>query len=101
MEYDGFKAVCTGAKDSDSPCFIIIQGEKGYMKIDGKPNSVTNLKTVLIGSDEGEYYLEEPRHRMTREFADFAEMIDNKDHQRAEYYERETLEVMRIVSSIV
>ena len=29
MRYDGFSAVCTGTKDSDSPGFISVQGEKG------------------------------------------------------------------------
>ena len=54
MEYDGFSAVCTGAKDSDSPGYVLIQGEKGYMRIDGKPNIADNLTIVLTDeiSDE-------------------------------------------------
>ena len=36
--YDGFSAVCTGSKDSDSPGYVSIQGEQGFMKIDSKPN---------------------------------------------------------------
>ena len=42
MEYDGFSAVCTGSKDSDSPGYVCVQGEKGFMKVDSK------TKTLLL-----------------------------------------------------
>ena len=48
MQYDGFTAVCTGTKDSDSPCFVSIQGEQGYMSLQGKPNTATVLETTYI-----------------------------------------------------
>ena len=43
---------------------------------------------------------EKVHHRMTREFCDFAGMIDRRDHKTAEYYSMETLEVMRLVSQL-
>ena len=114
LEYDGFSAVCTGAKDSDSPCFVQIQGEKGYMRIEGKPNVAPNLTIVITDytKDElvrdaagamvrpvlkEEFIPDEVHHRMTREFKDFARMIDEKDFDLAEHYATETLGVMRIV----
>ena len=114
MEYDGFSAVCTGAKDSDSPGYVLIQGEKGYMRIDGKPNIADNLTIVLTDeiSDEvtkdaagatvrpviEEHFVpQEVCHRMTKEFEDFAAIIDRNDRQAAKYYENETLEVIRII----
>jgi len=101
MEYRGFKAVCTGAKDSESACFVMVQGENGYMKIDGKPNGPDNLTTAIRGLPEQTLsFRGEGRHRMTDEFADFSRMIDSRDHDRAEFYERETLEVMRIIRRI-
>ena len=114
LEYDGFSAVCTGAKDSDGPCFVQIQGEKGYMRIEGKPNVAPNL-TVVITDEENtethrdaagamvrpvirsEFVPEKVHHRMTREFSDFAKMIDGKDHILADRFAEETLGVMRIV----
>ena len=113
MEYDGFSAVCTGAKDSDSPCFVTIQGEKGYIRIDGKPNVAPNL-TIVTVDNSGEpvkdaagamtrktkienYVPEETHHRMTREFIDFARIIDEKDYIEAERYARETLDVMSVI----
>ena len=37
---------CTGSKDSDSPGYVCVQGEKGFMKVDSKPNIASELKTV-------------------------------------------------------
>lgn len=116
MEYDGFSAVCTGAKDSDSPCFVSIQGEKGYMRIDGKPNVATNLTTVIVDesglppdrdaagavvrSTVTETFVPiPPHHRMTREFQDFACIIDKGDSAAAGEYMQETLEVMKVITS--
>lgn len=111
MRYDGFSAVCTAAKDSDSPCFVTIQGEKGYMRIDGKPNVAPKLITEVV--DEANPRLVPdaagamvravvcealvplpPHHRMTREFKDFARIIDTRDDDAAQTLNRETLAVM-------
>ena len=101
MDYGTFKAVCTAAKDSDSPCFVMVQGEKGYMRIDGKPNGADNLTTVIRGiPDQEETYSEEPHHRMAVEFRDFARMIADRDYAKAKECEKETLEVMRIIQSL-
>ena len=114
LEYDGFSAVCTGGKDSDSPCFVQIQGEKGYMRIDGKPNVAPNLTLVITDDTKDELvrdaagamvrptikeeFIPDPvHHRMTREFKDFARMINEKDFDLAEHYSSETLGVMIIV----
>ena len=63
LTYDGFTAVCTGAKDSDSPCYVSIQGEKGWMRLNGKPNSATELTTVYVDPEKRERsgMLPEPR----------------------------------------
>ena len=115
LEYDGFSAVCTGAKDSDSPCFVSIQGEKGYMRIDGKPNVAPNLTTAIIDEDrkdtvrdvagamvrptrEDAFIPEVDHHRMTREFRDFARMIDNHETANADQYMQETIEAMKIIA---
>ena len=115
LEYDGFSAVCTGAKDSDSPCFVSIRGEKGYMRIDGKPNVAPNLTTAIIDEDrkdtvrdvagamvrptrEDAFIPEVDHHRMTREFRDFARMIDNHETANADQYMQETIKAMKIIA---
>ncbi len=115
LSYDGFSAVCTGAKDSDSPCFVSVQGEKGYMRLEGKPNAPTGLTVVTV--EEGgkpkpdasgamarptvtEVFAPKvPEHRMLREFRDFARIADTEDREAAERYLEETLTVMRILGT--
>jgi predicted dehydrogenase len=102
MEYDGLTAVCTAAKDSDSPCFVSVQGEKGWLRVNDKPNSATDLTVYIRDGDEGEVrYKEESCHRMTNEFRDFARMIDGSDRERAAWFRDETLDVMRVLQNIL
>jgi predicted dehydrogenase len=96
MEYDGFKAVCTGAKDSESPCFVMVQGDRGYMCIEGKPNGLSGLRIKLNGEgSERIFHSERKCHRLSQEFIDFSSIIKEKDRQSADYFERETLDAMR------
>lgn len=39
LEYDGFHCVCMAAKDSTSPCFGLIQGTEGYIRVEGPVSS--------------------------------------------------------------
>lgn len=114
LKYDGFSAVCTGAKDSDSPGFISIQGEKGWMKIDSKPNIADALLTTYVDENVKEkvrdaagamvratktedFKAPEKHHRMTQEFTDFARMIDEKDYETAQEYLAESVTVVGIL----
>ena len=114
MEYDGFSAVCTGAKDSDSPCYLSVQGEKGWMRIDGKPNVAPNLTlscaregvdgvtrdaagAVVRGTETETFVPETGEHRMTQEFRDFARIADTGDRAEADRLAAETLAVMQII----
>lgn len=114
LGYPDFEAVCTAAKDSDSPCFLTIQGEKGYMKIDGKPNAAKSLKTEWVNPDASEkvpdesgamvratlkedFEPEKKEHRMVREFEDFAKIIDHKDHKEAARLMRESVQTVKVM----
>ena len=115
LSYNGFSCVCLGAKDSDGPCFISVQGETGWMKVEGKPNIADNLtpvfttpgctETVLDAagskvrkSETLVYASPEKRHRMTQEFADFARIMDTKDRETADALMNETLDVVWILN---
>ena len=117
LTYPGFCAVCTGAKDSDSPCYIQIQGEDGWMRLEGKPNSPSKLVTVYVNKEDStltkdasgamvrstltETYEPQPvPHRMTPEFRNFAAIIDGKTPEHRKEYQKlseETLEVVRVL----
>ena len=38
-EYPECRAELTAAKDSDSPCFLQVQGEKGWLRVEGNPST--------------------------------------------------------------
>lgn len=114
MKYDGFSAVCTGAKDSDSPGYICVQGEKGWFRLDGKPNSALEMTTQYVDENNDEKVRDASgamvrasitdkftttirHHRMVQEFTEFAEMIDNKDYELAKKYLDETIAVVEIL----
>ena len=113
LSYDGFSAMCTGAKDSDSPSFVTIQGEDGYMTVNGKPNSSDSLTLVTMKSTDDKtldaagsikrqvheevFTKPEMRHRMTQEFIDFAEIIDGKNYDMAKELLEESITVVKVL----
>lgn len=114
LVYDGFSAVCTGSKDSDSPGYVSIQGEQGFMKIDSKPNIASELTTTYVDENVKErvrdaagamvratitdhFIATEQHHRMTQEFLDFAKIIDEKDYEAAYELLTESVTVVSIL----
>lgn len=100
LTYDGFSAVCTGAKDSDSPSYLSFQGDQGFMHVASKPNIASALTTTYVdqnnpatvrdaaGAEVRAMMTEDFKagpvyHRMTQEFSDFARMVDEKDYAAA------------------
>ena len=78
LVYDGIIAACSAAKDSESISGIIIEGEKGYIHLDGAPNVCHNitLKTAdKIESFDGEQH----ENRMTDEFIAFEKLYKEND----------------------
>lgn len=113
LSYSGFQAVLTGAKDSDSPCHTTIQGEKGWIRVLGKPNDPEGLemecwdegKPDVPGSSGGrdramirEKFEAPPcPHRMVPEFEAFARIIDAGDREAAEHCAAVSISVMEIL----
>lgn len=114
LTYDDFTATCTGSKDSDSPGYITVQGEKGFMKIDSKPNIASELITTYVDASTTEkvkdaagamvratitetYKAPEVHHRMTQEFTDFARIIDEKDYETAHNLLSESVTVVEVL----
>lgn len=112
----GFTAVCSAAKDSDSDCFVMVQGEKGWMRLNGKPNSATQASLTYLdpehpepvksaaGSMDRAVIREEfsapaMRHRMTQEFKDFAKIIDTRDDKSADRYLSKSVTVIETLEA--
>lgn len=112
LRYPDFNAVCTAAKDSDSPSFVCIQGEDGCMRIDGKPNVAPNLDITRVQKGKPpvpdaagamqrpvteEHIENHPDHRMVQEFRDFAAIIEQSDYEARDALLDETETVMKIL----
>ncbi|MBR6012444.1 MAG: Gfo/Idh/MocA family oxidoreductase [Selenomonadaceae bacterium] len=96
MKYKNFFASAVAAKDSDSPSYAIIQGEKGYIRTLGKPNELQGFEINLRGSDKVEKIsLNKFSHRMTHEFKRFAEIYNKKDFSAMQKGLETSLAVMK------
>ena len=85
LKYPDFTAVALGAKDSESPCFITVQGEKGWLRVLGAPNALTAFEVSLHGSRTvTRYELNRYPHRMVHEFKEFAALYEAKDYAAME-----------------
>ncbi len=85
LTYPGFIATCNAAKDSYSPCFDIIQGEKGWLRIDGSPDNLEKLELNANG-ESLTISLAPGNHRMEDEFRAFERMYRNGDYERMNHF---------------
>lgn len=94
MSYPEFQALAIGAKDSASPSTCLIQGEKGWLKIETAPNQLEKITCQIRREDNiQEYALNQYPHRLSHEFAAFAAMLANKDFAARDLYLNISLQV--------
>ena len=83
LQYPDFFALAIGAKDSESPGYATIQGEKGYIKVTDTPNELRSFEMKLRGSGvTSRYELNKYNHRMVHEFQEFARIFAARDYDR-------------------
>lgn len=78
LGYRGFQVVCMAAKDCGGPCGALIQGTKGYIRMDGPANSCGPV-TLHLNDGTEECFLPQTGHRMEAEFRHFAREIASGD----------------------
>ena len=96
LDYDKFKAVCIGAKDSGSPNFIIIQGDEGYIKINSATNLIENIE-VSFNKKVDEINNNVYNNRMTREFLNFKNIFDKDNFIEMEKLLNHSFLVMKML----
>ncbi len=96
MVYPRFLAVCCGAKDSQSPGHFTIQGEKGYLVIEGTPN-IANRIELHVDGDIEVFEENDADNHMVYEFRRFHMMYEQKDFQQCYQYLQRSLDVMQIL----
>ena len=79
LEYEGCTALCTGAKDTDAPSFGLLQGDNGWLRIEGPVSTMRGMTFCLRGQQPRQVTLESVTHRLAPEFAAFADMLRRKD----------------------
>lgn len=99
MDYGSFKAVCTGAKDSASDCFTMIQGTKGFIKMPGRPGVVKDAVLCLYGGTTVSLDAEEVSDPMGTEFLKIAEVLDTADEKTMRQWMNQSLITMEILQS--
>lgn len=99
LEYENFLAQCTGAKDSDSPCFLSIQGDNGYIFSKNPPNELNSFDLSIRNEEIKTFSLNKFPHRMIHEFVDFGEIFERGDYSAIERGLEISLNVMKVVDS--
>lgn len=95
LEYDGFKAVCVGCKDTKSHCMTQIQGEKGYITMDSETSKCSSF-IVNIGGISEDISVKENDIALYYEMKDFKKCFEENDLEacyRLMDYSRDVMEV--------
>lgn len=98
MSYPDFSAISIGAKDSSSPGFVIIQGEKGWLRVKGAPNVISSVEVCIDGEIKS-YAENKYKNRMVHEFESFFETYSTKSYEKMLDGLKNTLEVMKVAQA--
>ncbi len=98
FEYDSFIATCIAAKDSSSNNFAIIQGDCGYIKVEGATNTCSKVY-LKIGNEE---HVNESVHNnhMIEEFTSFEKIYSEKDLQTCYNLLEHSINIMETLESV-
>jgi predicted dehydrogenase len=95
LEYVDCIATCSAAKDSASPSFQIIQGEKGTIDVAGPVNSCPSYE-IRTGSRQEHVNLQTQENRLVYEIEAFASCLDQRDWDQAQAWLDQSLVVMEV-----
>ncbi|MCI6283333.1 Gfo/Idh/MocA family oxidoreductase [Selenomonas sp.] len=99
LKYPTFFATAVGAKDSASDGFCIIQGENGWLEMQGAPNELPRVVVHAEGKDcvvEANAY----EHRMVHEFQAFARIHATQDFDAVRRSNEQSLHVAKLVDEL-
>ncbi len=73
-------ALLTASKATDAPSFGLLQGECGWLRIDGPVSTLSSITLCLHGQQPHQIPLPPVSHRLAPEFATFAELFHRQDY---------------------
>ncbi|MCL6604434.1 MAG: Gfo/Idh/MocA family oxidoreductase [Paenibacillus sp.] len=97
LDYGDFKCVCIGAKDSEAPSSVNIQGNEGYIHMGGPANSCDSFEYVRLNEESIRVDQKDHAHRMYDEFVEFERIISEQDMERAADMLEHSEKVMNVI----
>ena len=94
LSYPQMQAVCLGAKDADGPCFAVIEGERGWIRVNDSVSRMGHVETLIDGVHQ-EWKEPDWPHRLCPEMEDMARVIDNRDFAQMRDWLHLSLQAMR------
>lgn len=99
LQYDGFVSESAGAKDTWGVNFFQIEGETGYIYVEGGPNGLAQVRVVTKTSDETVNRQPEP-DRWFYEVQNLTKLVLANDHAAIEARQDIMLQVMEVLESL-
>lgn len=96
MEYDGFVSTNAGAKDTWGINFFQIEGEQGYIYIEGSSGSLQSIRTVTKNSDNT-YNAQPNPDRWLYEIQEVTRLLLTEDHRSVHDRLERTLETVQVM----
>ena len=93
-------ALCTGSKESDAPSFGLIQGERGWLRVEGSVSTMAAITLCLRGEAPREIALEPVSHRLEPEFRAFADILARRDFATAGRLLAHSISVLEVVDRL-
>lgn len=99
LDYGTFKSVCIAAKDCAGPSQAVIEGENGYLEVEGSASVCAAVAYSYRDThEEGRFNSHPDVHRMKFEFVEFERILREQDWKRVEEGQKESLIVMEIIT---
>lgn len=101
LRYPEALAVCTGSKETETASFGLIQGEKGWIRVNGPVSTMSGLTWCLNGGQPQEMDVPPVAHRLAPEFAAFASLYAQRDYDGMNHLLDHSLSVMELLSTLI
>lgn len=102
MDYGSFKASIVTCKDCKAPLNTCIQGDAGYIKSDSASSVLDTIRLVKNEGTVKEYSLNNDKgFGHYNEFKEFKRIFEEKDMTTAQYWNNETLKVMKVIDKCI
>lgn len=93
-------ALCTGSKETDAPSFGLIQGEHGWLRVEGSVSTMAAITICLRGQRPTAIPIEPVGHRMAPEFSAFTDIIAREDFATADGLLAHSIAVLETIDTL-